>query len=137
MSKSSWQPEGAQTGELGSSSSSGTGVRYLWRTSGRDRVQVNSQDSGTAEIVGSAGMRMVMVMRMSVNTVVKQEVHFCGVIPSTMSWINEPAADSLQLEDERTLSNYNSRVLKLHSRGSMLLWLASLCKGARPQSKKV
>ena len=53
-----------------------------------------------------------------------------------MSWINEPAADSLQLEDERTLLNYSSRVLDLHKRGLMLLWFATLCKGARPQSKK-
>ena len=32
----------------------------------RERVQVNSQNSGSAEVVGSTGMRMVMVMRMSI-----------------------------------------------------------------------
>ena len=31
----------------------------------RERVQVNSQNSGSAEVVGSTGMHMVMVMRMS------------------------------------------------------------------------
>ena len=34
-------------------------------------------------------------------------------------------------------SSYNSRVLNLHNRSLMLLWDASFCKGARPQSKKV
>ena len=55
----------------------------------------------------------------------------------TSSWFPAVRGLTIQFEHERILSNYHIRVLNLYNRGSMLLWLASACKGARPQSKKV
>ena len=51
----------------------------------------------------------------------------------------EPAAIHLCRESARGWENFvklQQSILNLHNRGLMLFWLASLCKGARPQSKK-
>ena len=106
----------------------------------RERVQVNSQDSGSAEVVGSTGMRMVMVIRMSIPLTSRSSFLWSDTIDNVKAKSRTKKHQFIfaenQLEDERTSSIYNNRVLNLHNRGLMLMWLVYLCKGARPQSKK-